>query len=395
MPTNRFRPLRRAMAIIAILAALSPAATKAEGRELEGIRISPRPRGPLPAELQAQLRQAVAETMDTFDVPGAAVGVFVPGKGSWVHAAGVANLETSEPVTAEMSWPLRSVTKSFTVTLLLQLADEGRLGLGDTIDRFVRGVPHGREITLRQLANMTSGVAEYTTSRFVEDFLADPDRLFTIDELNAYALEQPAQFLPGARHVYTNTSTNLIGAAIEEAAGRRFSRVLDERILRPLGLLETNYVEVPRQWPRPHPVGYQPGDHGLEPQLTNFSIYGPAGAMVSTLEDQRVWGEILATGRLLSRRAQARRLEGAFPLDGGPEYDRYALGIGQIEGWWGHTGEGFGFTALTMHDAPTGATVVVFMNIAKPSKSGHPPTALFRKIASLIAPGSAPARPAP
>ena len=75
------------------------------------------------------------------------------------------------------------------------------------------------------------------------------------------------------------------------------------------------------------------------------------------------------------------RLEGA-PLEQGPEYDIYAQGIGPLEGWAGHTGEGFGHTVLVMHNADSGATVVVGMNISNAGK--HVPTRYFRKIAAIL-----------
>jgi D-alanyl-D-alanine carboxypeptidase len=79
-------------------------------------------------------------------VPGAAVGVWVPGKGTWIGAAGLADLKTNAPVTKDMIWPLRSITKSFTVTLILQLADEGKLSLDDPIDKYVSGVTAVRRL---------------------------------------------------------------------------------------------------------------------------------------------------------------------------------------------------------------------------------------------------------
>jgi D-alanyl-D-alanine carboxypeptidase len=121
----------------------------------------------------------------------------------------------------------------------------------------------------------------------------------------------------------------------------------------------------------------------LTPEPANLSIYGTAGAMVSTLDDMRVWAESLATGSLLKPGTQSERLQGA-PLEEGPPYDRYALGIGETGGWWGHNGEGFGFTAAMFHDNGTGATVVVFMNEAQAVPKGHPADQMFRRFAEIL-----------
>jgi D-alanyl-D-alanine carboxypeptidase len=120
-----------------------------------------------------------------------------------------------------------------------------------------------------------------------------------------------------------------------------------------------------------------------------MSVFGPAGSMVSTLDDGRVWAETLATGTLLGTSTQAERLVGA-PLDAGPPYDLYALGIGETGGWWGHNGEGFGFTAALFHQPETGASIVVFMNLSNEASGAHPADQLFRRLAAVIESGAKP-----
>jgi D-alanyl-D-alanine carboxypeptidase len=344
---------------------------------------SPAPQGGLPKALQTRLQQALDQTMATYNVPGAVVGVWVPGKGAWIGVEGVADRETNAPVTKDMVWPLRSITKSFTVTLILQLADEGKLNLDDPIGKYVSGVTDGASITLRELASMSSGNADYVGEAFINDFQADSNKIFTLDELNSYALGQPANFAPGTKRIYTNANTNLLGAVVEKVTGQPFKDVLEARILQPLGLKDTRYLLNATQWPEPHAVGYEPADGVLTPQPDNLSIYGPAGSMVSTLDDARVWAEALASGSLLKPATQSERLQGA-PLEKGPPYDRYALGIGETDGWWGHNGEGFGFTAAVFHEQSSGATVVVFMNEAHAVPEGHPADQLFRRIAEIL-----------
>jgi D-alanyl-D-alanine carboxypeptidase len=115
-----------------------------------------------------------------------------------------------------------------------------------------------------------------------------------------------------------------------------------------------------------------------------MSIFGPAGSMISGLDDARVWGEVLAGGALLDPATQAERLQGA-PLQKGPTYDLYALGIGRTDGWWGHNGEGLGFTAAVFHQPTSGATVVVFMNESNVVPKAHPADQLFRRLAAVLA----------
>jgi D-alanyl-D-alanine carboxypeptidase len=337
----------------------------------------------LPAEVTAQLEAAVADTMAEYEVPGAVVGVWVPEVGEWVVAEGVSDLETGEAMSTDLYWPVRSVTKSFTVSAILQLADEGELSLDDTIDQYVEGVPNGDQITLRQLANMSSGVADYAaTEAFAEVLGEDINTQFTNDELNQFAIDAPADFEPGTDYVYSNSNTNLLGAVVEEVTGQTIDEVIDERFVQELELEGTDYLTNDADFPDPHPTGNSPGEDGelgADPPL--FTGLGASGAMMSTVDDLRVWGEALGSGALVEESTHAERLV-ANPLSEGPEYDAYGLGIGTLEGWWGHTGEGLGITALTMHDAESGATVVILMNIS--GVGDHVPVQLFRDIAGIL-----------
>jgi len=116
-----------------------------------------------------------------------------------------------------------------------------------------------------------------------------------------------------------------------------------------------------------------------------MSIYGPSGSMVSTISDQLKWGNILVNGNLLSPKYNSERFI-ANKFEKGPEYDKYGLGIGELNGWWGHTGDGNGVTILTMHNKNKNITVVIFMNISNVKINGqkvHLPTKLFRKISKI------------
>jgi len=375
-----------AAVVAALLAACSATPASTTSPTTQGVERSAAPEGDLPADLAAALQQTLDDTMAEYDVPGAAVGVWVPGEGTWTTVAGLADVETNAAVTPDMQWPIRSVTKSYTVTLILQLVDEGVISLDDTIDEYVDGVTDGDTITLRELANMSSGNADYFTDEFVQDFFVDdPDRIFTIDELNSYVLGQPAQFAPGAEHVYTNANTNLLGKVVEVATGETFEDVIAERILDPLGQTGTRYITDVSTWTEPHALGYVPSDTGgrWDGQNPNLSALGPAGSMITTLDDARVWGETLASGALLTPETQTEREEGA-PLDAGPPYDQYALGMGQTDGWWGHNGEGLGYTAAVFHNPESGATIAVFFNLSNVEPKAHPADQLFRRLAAVL-----------
>ena len=336
----------------------------------------------LPTDVTDVLSAQLTKTMSRNDVPGAAVQICVPGYENTTIVQGVSSVDTGTAMSGDLVWPLRSITKSYTVTLILQLVDEGKINLDDTIDQWVDGVPNGDQITLQQLADMSGGVPEYTTQAWLEDYLADPNQDFTTQELIEYAIAEPAQFPPGSKKVHVNTSTLMLGEVVSQEYGQPFVQVVSEQILQPLGLDATTYPTAVDDWGGPHPTGYQPADDGsLQPQDNNFSIFGPAGAMTSTLDDMCAWGAALGSGELLQPETQAARVDGQ-PLAEGPEYDTYGQGIGTLDGWVGHTGEGLGFTVLVMNDPDSGATAVVAMNVS--NKGKHVPTRYFRKIMPVL-----------
>ncbi|MDR7347949.1 CubicO group peptidase (beta-lactamase class C family) [Enteractinococcus fodinae] len=147
-----------------------------------------------------------------------------------------------------------------------------------------------------------------------------------------------------------------------------------------LGLTDTRYVETEDDWVDPHAQGHQPAEGQVELNFNNFSSMGASGAMGSTTDDMTVWAEALATSELISPELHDQRLVGA-PLTERPEYDEYALGIGSLDGWWDHTGEGQGFTALAMHDVESEASVVISMDISNAVVSSEGGEEVYRQRA--------------
>src|SRR3954468_13169706 len=175
---------------------------------------------PIKEALAQRLDAAVNQAMTAAGVPGAIVGIWGP-DGDYVRAFGVADKATRAPMKADFYSRIGSLTKTFTVTAILQLADQGKLGLDDSIAEFIDGVPLGDRITLRQLARMQSGLFNYSASlEFQQALFADPRRPFTPRELLSYALGQPSQFPPGDGFEYCNTNTVLLGLVVQKVSGQ-------------------------------------------------------------------------------------------------------------------------------------------------------------------------------
>lgn len=324
------------------------------------VKYAPGPASPLPADLVSKLDRAAQESFKNAAAPGAIVGVQTP-QGKWTAAYGYADPVTQAPMTTDMHMRIGSVTKTFTGTLILQLAQEGKLSLDDPIAKYYPGIPNGDRITLEQLANMTSGIASYYTDAFLAQYFGHPDTVFTPDQLIAYGVSASPIFEPGAMFNYSNTNTVLLGKVIEEVTGQPVREALQQRILGPLGMRQSSLPDASPDIPEPHAQGYtlQGSATGQPLDATNWSpSFGwTAGGMISTLSDLLIYDHALGTGQsLLSPETQIARLH-SFPAPAG-----YGFALGCIGGWIGHTGELPGFNTALYYDTTTNTSVVVLVN---------------------------------
>src|SRR3954452_22165247 len=262
-----------------------------------------------------QLDAAVSDTLRLTGVPGAIVGMWGP-QCRYEKAFGVADKATGAPMRTDFYSRIGSETKTFTVTGVLQLVDDGAVGLDDPIADYVPGVPEGDRITLRELARMQSGVFNYSEDEeFQRALVADPYRPFTPQELLSYAFAHPLDFLPGQGFHYSNTNTILLGLVIEKVSGLPLPEFLEQRVFQPLELEDTSFP-TDNAFPQPHAQGYtRTTPDGSETVATDWNpSWGwAAGAMVSTLDDLRTWARAVATGTLLEPGTQAQRLETVTP----------------------------------------------------------------------------------
>lgn len=317
------------------------------------------------AATASALAAATEKGHDEVSAPGAIVAVRTA-DGTWIATIGSITLEGTEPMMRDMHQRVGSITKTFTSTLLLQLAGEGALSLDDPISTYVPGTPNP-QATLGQLSAMRSGIPSYTqTDAFGAAFFADPQRVWQPQELVDLVQGAAPGFEPGTGFDYSNTNIVLLGMVIEQVTGQSIDEVMDERIIRPLGLSGTVFP-TDASLPDPHPQGYTvQGQDGQVPADTtdwNPSWAWTAGGMISTVDDLLVYGRELATGgRLLSPEMQAVRIASYQDMTPGQPARRYGYGIQLSNGWTGHTGELPGFNTFMYHQVDADITVVVTVN---------------------------------
>jgi D-alanyl-D-alanine carboxypeptidase len=334
-----------------------------------------------------RLDEAIENTMARASIPGVIVGVW-GADGNYVKAFGVADKSSGAPMETDFYSRIGSVTKTFTVTGVLQLVDEGKVGLDDPIGKYIDGVPLGDQITIRQLARMQSGLANYSASEdFQKALIADPKANFTPQQLLGYAYAQPATFPPGQGFEYSNTNTTLLGLVVEKVSGMSLADYVTQKIIDPLEMADTSFPNS-NAIPEPHPQGYteQTAD-GKETTATDWNpSWGwAAGAMISTLEDLHIWAPALATGTLLQPATQEQRLQ-TVTAPGLSTDVGYGLGIFDIAGWIGHNGSIPGYQTVSVYLPEKEMTLAIMINTDVPYEGSEPSTALATAITEIISP---------
>src|SRR2546427_2523599 len=188
------------------------------------------------------LDKAIPAAMARASIPGAIVAVWQNGREPYVRAFGVRDTATSQPMTTDLYMRIGSATKTFTVTAILMLANQGKLSLDDPVDRYVKDVPGGNQITLRQLTAMRSGLYDYSEDTKAQ-MTENPGRQWTPRELLEIAFHHPLVFPPGSKFDYNNTNTILLGQVVENLSGQSIGSFIEQNILRPEGMTHTLYPE--------------------------------------------------------------------------------------------------------------------------------------------------------
>ena len=345
------------------LAALAPAPGLARARAQAAAPAT------FPPAIQRQFQQALDQTVANPNVPGAIVGIWVPGRGTWIRTAGLADRATKRPMQVQDYTRIGSLTKTFIGTLILQLVGEGKLGLDDPIQRWAPQVPNAQHITVRELLNMSSGLYNYgEDQQWVRQAFVPTGqvraRQWAPQQLVQVAIAHKPYFPPGKGYHYSNTNTILLGLIIEQVTGQRIANVLRTRILQPLGLTHTVFPTTAAM-PSPHLHGYAAEGGPLAEINTtaNMSWGWTAGAMISTLADLHTWAQALATGALIRPALQRQRLIwNPYTVGVRRGAAWYGLAITNDGGFLGHAGTLPGFNTSAGSQPGARATIVVLTN---------------------------------
>ncbi|MGZ4324672.1 MAG: serine hydrolase domain-containing protein [Solirubrobacteraceae bacterium] len=266
--------------------------------------------------------------------------------------SGLGEVSTKTPMRADDRFRVASITKSYTATVVLQLVGEGRLRLTDTVERWLPGlVPGGDAISIRQLLNHTSGLADFEYDPVVlAPYLAgDLSHPWTPRRLVQIAVSHPPLFAPGTDESYSSTNYLLAGLIVEARTGHTLGSELKRRIFGPLHLRATSFPMTARM-PSPHAHGYLVINKPPATDVTGlYPFPWASGAIISNAADTATFYRALLSGRLLSPRMlhamQTTHAQKHFDIRG----QRYGLGLVRYSTAcgtaWGHNGAFPGYYA--------------------------------------------------
>ena len=299
------------------------------------------------------------------DQPGAAVIVVKDGATVFRKAYGMANLELGVQLQPDHVFALASLSKPFTATAILKLAEEGKLKLDDDIAKYLPAYPtHGHRITIEHLLTHTSGLSALSeTSDFRAASTQDSP---LVDVLDDWIKDLPPDFSPGERWAYSNWGYNLLGAIIEKASGMGYSAYLEQRVFKPAGLTQTAYNDRRRIIPM-RVTGYdQSGDQVVNLAPIRYRVFTPGGAatLVSTVDDLARWNAALDSGRVLSQSSLTRMFTSARLKNGTETRYGYGWDLGSYEGRRveEHGGGTFGFLSYMIRIPEDRVFVAILTN---------------------------------
>ncbi|MCA2224124.1 serine hydrolase domain-containing protein [Nonomuraea aurantiaca] len=383
----------------ALVLALSVAATTQAAHAFTGTRVVAEAGVP---PINAMALQKSIEGLPAADATAADVRVS-GSAGSWRGVSGVTDLRTKQPAKAGARFRAGSVTKTFTVSVVLQLVAEGRLSLDGTVQEYLPGLLPADypPVKVGQLLNHTSGLPAPKVSDDFADIYATRFEKWTPEEYVAKAVENPIEFTPGSRQHYLNTNTFVAGLLIEKITGRSYEHEVTTRILRPVGMTDSYLPGTSVRIRGRHNQGYQTVPQGFPDAIkygagyvvnmttTSVTSTWASGDLISTTTDLEKFVKALFSGKVVP----AAQLEPMFTVPpvkayGGKGDAVYTSGLARMElpgglVAYGKTGARWGSAAGIGATRDLSRTLVYSVNSTDAKSSGQNERALAIALAAF------------
>jgi CubicO group peptidase (beta-lactamase class C family) len=299
--------------------------------------------------------------------PGAAIAVIKNGKVIFEKGYGNANLEYDIPITPSSIFHIASESKQYTAFCIVLLAKEGKLGLDDDIRKYLPYVPDfGKTITIRQLINHTSGLRDQWQllaigGESIDDVIKQEHIIKLIEN------QKDLNFEPGSRFLYCNTGYTLLAEIVKKVSGKSLREFADERIFKPLGMLNTHFHDDNTEIVKGRTYSYDSiGANKYANNPLNYSTVG-ATSLFTTVEDEVKWLNNYETGQVGGKDAIQQMFQQAVLNNGTKLGYAFALSIDSIKGYQriGHGGADAGYRTYTVRFPEENLGIAVFTNCSK------------------------------
>ncbi len=316
-------------------------------------------------KLQALLDSVVAQKS-----PGAVMYISTP-QGKWIGASGVSDLQSKLPMKTTDGFSVASMSKTFVSVVVLKLAEEKKLNLDRAIASYLPPeisphIANSSKITVRQLLNHTSGVAEYLETEAFKKATAFKSRQepWTATEAIKYIYDAQPEAPPGTKFAYTDTNYILLELIVEKTTGGTLAQAIRSRILKPLGLKYT-FTELREPIIGNVATGY--GDRNKDGKLDSYANVNDGnglgdGGLVSNAEDLAKFAKALFAKKTLLSPQMMKQLLTFTDNEGygyGLGVERFPTPFGES---FGHTGTAYGFVTLMAYLPNKDTTVIVLLN---------------------------------
>lgn len=267
-----------------------------------------------------EIDRYLEERLEALHIPGLTLAIVRDGAVVAARGYGYADLTHRVPATAATVYEIGSNTKQFTAVAVMMLVEEGKIGLDDPVTRyFPAAPPFWSAITVRHLLTHTGGIQNHVAvPGWLEVFKTDLSFAGSPgpDELLARFYTLPRDFAPGETWAYDNTGYILLGWILEQASGKSYWDLLQERIFGPLGMTSTRSTD-----PRPIVPHRANGYAWVDGAFENRAVLPPfvafsAGSLLSTVEDLARWNAALDGDALLRPESRQRLWTPAAAADG-------------------------------------------------------------------------------
>jgi CubicO group peptidase (beta-lactamase class C family) len=219
------------------------AATGSSPSAAPATKAAARSSGSLTTE-QQKVAAVSKAAMSKYQLKALIVRVTTDGKNTYTSAFG--DSMTGVPATTQMRVRNGFMAYSYLTTILFELIDQKKLSLSDKVSKYLPDLPHADQITIKMLANSTSGYADYVYQPALENGIyTDPFRQWTGAELIKIGTSAPLTFKPGTNFAYAHTNYAILGTILAKVTGQPLSELMTNDIIRPMGLKNTSGSSTP------------------------------------------------------------------------------------------------------------------------------------------------------